>query len=356
MDRETLNPRRSAMGTEESACRRPSNACAPAPAKLAFARGSAVALIAAALLSGCGNWSDEDAEFLASAPKKEDLTLSSLSTATSSTRATAELAPGLGQRQDALLGRSSIYDSVSAGVAAVNGLVAWLTTGLDAVRSLPPSVRESGKRVWGPYPDKGHPGLEVQIAMRREDDGYRYELQWRQQGAAEFVTAILGHFRGERAKGGSGDLTLDFDKAREVGIASALEPNKTLELRYDLTRQTPNELIATKSTGAKERWKYIVDPDGGGDVQFQVDANFYGPPGSADESVVIHARWRADRAGRSSVVLGGGDLPSGGLFHSGECWAADQSTVYSSKDFGCPLLQSTCSEGDEGSCAVPAFE
>lgn len=317
-----------------------------------FPGWAAMALIAAVALAGCGNWSDEDAQFLSAIPKKEDLILSGLPAATS---AASKAAPDLGQRQDALLGLSSIYGIVSAGASGVNAFVARLTAGLDFVRSLPPSLREEGRRGWGPYADAAHPGLEMQIAVLRESAAYRYEMQWRQRGGTEFVTVIVGHFRGERAKGGSGDLTLDFDKARWVGTASAAEENRTIALHYDLTRQTPNEMVVTKNSGARESWEYIVDPDGGGDVQFRVDTNLYALT-SALETMLIHARWRADRTGRAAIVLSGGDLPTGGLFHYGECWAANQSTQYWSKDFGCPLLQASCSEGDESACSVPALE
>lgn len=313
---------------------------------LGCSRAVAGLAMLALALAGCGNWSDEDAQFLSAIPQKEDLTLTPLSSASAQSTA---LTGRTEQRQDALGEPSTTYDTVSAGVGLVNGLVVGLTVGLDFVRSLEPSVREPGRRVWGPYPDRDHPGFDVQVTMQRETTGYRYELQWRRRGEADFVAVIVGHFYGERARGGAGDLLVDFDKAKAVGTANATELNRTIALSYDLSRQTPNELVATQVSGTSERYQYIVYPDGGGEVIFTTNANFWGPPTSANETLLITSRWRADHAGRASIGLSGGDLaPAQGTYT--ECWSAARLKIFAWRDFDCGLFQTSCGEGSEEDC------
>ncbi len=185
------------------------------------------AVVALALGAGCGSWSNEDILFVAALPTREALQL--------------QLPVSAGQALCAPPGPSQVWSwakPVGDGLnAAVDGMLALV----DLVKRTPPTTREPDARVWGPWDDQKHPGMEVRVTMRRSRDAagvpsYTYLFEERPRGGA-FQDVLDGSFRGESAQAGKGQFVLHFATARSLGISDHPEsdPYGDLAVQYDRT-------------------------------------------------------------------------------------------------------------------------
>jgi len=192
-------------------------------------RGAALAAAFVALLfgAGCGSWSNEDILFVAALPTREALRV--------------QLPTSAGQALCGPAGPSQVWSwakPVGDGLnAAVDGMLALV----DLVKRTPPTTREPDARVWGPWNDQKHPGMEVQVTMRRSFDAtgvpsYTYLFEERPRGGA-FQDVLDGSFRGESASAGKGQFVLHFATARDLGISDHPEsdPYGDLSVQYDRT-------------------------------------------------------------------------------------------------------------------------
>jgi len=307
-------------------------------------RSVTLLLIAVTGLAGCGNWSDEDAAFQAAVPRREDLTLEPPSGQSQQSLTRTEL----GVPRDALE-LSDVYATVVQTARDVNGLVASITAGLDFVRTLPPTRRETGRRFWGPFPDEGRPGLEIRIEMSRASETeYHYALQWRRQGTTEFLDVVSGAFLGEHASQGQGSLTLDGDKARAAGLVE--DQNRYIELSWDMRGGAASaHLDARYYSGNSLGVSYTVEKDGGGEMQFDVRTNLVGAS-EVLENLAIHARWKADKSGRADTSASGGDLGNAVGAHA-ECWDPSATRVWGSRNYNCGWA-AVCGEGEAAACRL----
>ena len=143
------------------------------------------------LLAACGNWSNEDLEFLNAMPTKEQLS-SKIPTATSgglSGEGTRRQALGLGEA-------SQLYKDTRAVSAQFNGIVSNMVSVVEAIRSVPPTKRSKNQRSWGPWEDKDkNPGFEGRVVITKEDDTrFTYVFEIRPIGG-EFFNIVTGEFK-----------------------------------------------------------------------------------------------------------------------------------------------------------------
>ena len=185
------------------------------------------AVVALALGAGCGSWSNEDILFVAALPTREALAL--------------KVPASAGQALCAPPGPSQVWGWAKPVGDRLNGAVDAMLALVDLVKRTPPTTREPDARVWGPWDDQKHPGMEVRVTMRRSRDAagvpsYAYQFEERPRGGA-FQSVLEGSFRGESASAGNGEFALHFATARALGISDHpdSDPYGDLTVQYDRT-------------------------------------------------------------------------------------------------------------------------
>jgi hypothetical protein len=203
--------------TEGTAVGRKRWRCAALPAALA----------ALALGAGCGSWSNEDILFVAALPTREALAL--------------KVPASAGQALCAPPGPSQVWGWAKPVGDGLNAAVDAMLALVDLVKRTPPTTRETDARIWGPWDDQKHPGMEVRVTMRRSRDGagvpsYAYLFEERPRGGA-FQSVLDGSFRGESALAGKGTFALHFATVRALGISDHpdSDPYGDLSVQYDRT-------------------------------------------------------------------------------------------------------------------------
>jgi len=299
------------------------------------------------LLAGCGNWSEEDLEYIQAIPTKEQLTVSEPAGGESQALTEYESA------EDALLVRSAIPGEVRRHVRAINAFVLILTAGLDRVRLIPPASRAPGERIWGPFPDDTDRTFEVRVVIRRPEEArFEYELQKRKKGTTEFTALATGEFFGQQAADGKGSIRFDAVKTRALGLRVEDEKQSAVSLAYEMLENgTRGDLEVDNTDGSSASIAYLVQ-NGAGEVRYVEVKNAENTATAAMETQSLTARWLKSGAGRGDFKITGGDFGSlEGL--ASECWDDSFQQVFKERNFECGGLRQ-CSEGDESKCALPA--
>lgn len=301
-------------------------------------RVSKAAALAAALgvvglsAGGCGNYSNDDLEYLNAMPQTEDVSMEAPLMA--SVRRLEE--------DEALKMTTAVTTVVNATAAALLGLV-------DKIRTYTPTSRSANGRVWGPFPDDNHPGWQVAFRMSKATaaDGvtshFDYQLVMIGPPGTTFVgpagttneTAVLvGWFEwAGRASGGTGHLVLQPKEARDAGLLlENLDKVITFTVDYDnlsdvrmLNVSVVNEPPVDPTKDAQSAtYHYERAPNGDGAMQFTFLQDTVEGPAGVD-TLDIKSRWRMTGEGRARISVLSGD-------HAGltwvDCWAASSLTSY----------------------------
>ncbi|MBI3181207.1 MAG: hypothetical protein HYZ28_03590 [Myxococcales bacterium] len=274
----------------------------------------------AALGCGGGSWSNKELEFVNALPAKQDLQAKLPSDTARSGLAAA--GSGIGTRKDALgIGeRSKLYEDTRSGSDGFNqGLDAILAL-VEGVRSLPPTHREGdSRRLWGPFPNKEHPGFEARLVMDRVDKtSFAYRVEFRKQAGGEWFDVLTGNFLASSGiRKGVGALNLSGTKARAGGLSDeGLQGLDFLDVTYNTESTLYVALKVRAVTGDTLDYEYRELPDGGGRMRFLLDRNVTGSAFTLERLSVASA-WRAGGEGRGEVQVRAGD--GVGAFHH-ECW------------------------------------
>ena len=262
------------------------------------------ALLAAALtaLAACGNYSNDDLQFLDALPDRQAL----------STQVPQGSAQALSQTASLYTGTVQTAQTINAGVESIIAL-------LDLVRTLPPSQRGPDLRVWGPFNDTD-PGFENQVVIRRSANTFNYELQQRAKGG-EFVDVLTGTFVGDTALAGHG--TLDFEVAPLESIGHTQRDPNLRSLRFvyanDTQPRTVNTTIVSRDAEHAQTttlsYLYAEAPAEG-----DLDFDLQGPSGNGTYDIQVHSRWVPD--GGAGRALGVGTLAAftGLELQVDQCW------------------------------------
>jgi len=178
------------------------------------------------LLCACGNLSNEDVAFLEAIPQKQQLHVAIPQGSTSQNLCTNGAA-------DVYASAKSTGTSINAGVDDIVALV-------DAIRKVTPTTRDVDSRTWGPFPDKDHAGVFIQVVMSRELDASRTPWRFiytisaaRPPGA--YLPILEGEFFGAQASNGIGRITLHFENSTALGINKPTDPTFPARIFYDLS-------------------------------------------------------------------------------------------------------------------------
>jgi hypothetical protein len=293
------------------------------------ARAAAVLL---ALLSACGNYSNDDLDFALAVPKREELT--------------AKL-PG----QKLIAPDAAEYYRATREVGtSFNLAVIDLTSLVDDVRSLPPSDRNGGERIWGPFSHRYDRDWEIRLRMWREavdgDAGFRYRFEFHRTGApaSPWHGLLSGTFALSRRHG---ELDLDLDLARKNGYPVAeFKDLLRLTLRYQ-RRQHPFTVEMTlanvpESPNPEATYSYTENADGSGGLAFVWRRR----DNMLAQAAEMRSRWNAEGAGRADARIIEG-LAAIGNALGVDCWDQAGRSTYLLREYG--------TRREEGSLASCVF-
>jgi hypothetical protein len=289
-------------------------------------------MMAAGALAACGNYSNEDLEFMNVVPETADVSVAA--------PLRARLRPA--QEDDALKMTGDVTTGANKAAASLLAL-------LDKIRTIYPTSRESGVRIWGPWPADGNPGWQAEFRMTRSSssDGvtphFDYEMVMiAPAGTPPFAdggtstTVLGGWFEATgRARGGRGEMILTPKEARDAGaVLKDLEKLVTLDINYD-NRTWPRTLDmkiddeppvdpATEAQSVMYHHERAQNGDGALTFTFLKDA-VKGPLGV--ETLDVKSRWLGTGEGLAQITVLAGDAAG---FVWTDCWDATSQTSYNS--------------------------
>jgi hypothetical protein len=307
--------------------------------RLVCARARVVVLLAAPLIAaaaaGCGNYSNEDLEFMNALPEKQDLA------ATIPMRSALDIS-----------NRAELYTTTRSVTLVFNALLDALLTQIDEVRGDSPTTRLPGERIWGPFPAQANPGWEIELDMRLDTSSgataqIDYDLNLRPVGSPTWTALVSGWFQasggvrrgtghaalataGLRAAGfdfpcndtACNDPGLKYVDTITVDYATAAFPTSVIVMINKLPNPNKPDDI-TSATYDYEAW---ADGSGAFSFDFWAD-NVPGPNGV--EKYNVTSGWLGTGAGRATLTVLAGDLPVG--LQQVECWDTSLVATYNDK-------------------------
>jgi len=298
-------------------------------------------------IAGCGNYSNEDLEFMSAIPQHEDLTIEVPDNA----RMLLPLGVAEGCRTTFQTTRS------------LNAVADAFLTLIDRIRSNSPPRRAGDERVWGPFPADDNPGWLIQFTMTRtalaipqvagvpEPAQFDYNLDMLPAAGGAPISIINGSFAGSgMARTGMGQLHVTLDAAHQAGIVlSGLEKLVVLDILYD-TLAWPRsvvmhvENVAPVDPTAEARtadYQYERAENGDGAMTYAWTQDLV-PGASGVDTLQIESRWQSNGVGRSDASVQAGD--GAGSATVTECWDTTFASTYRLESWAPPAT------GDESTC------
>ncbi|MFL5306016.1 MAG: hypothetical protein ACJ8F1_12430 [Polyangia bacterium] len=297
-------------------------------------------LVACALAAGCGNYSNEDLEFMAAVPTSTELAVEL--PAAVNTVVEAELAQ---KTHDAI---KTVNDSLVSVLALV-----------DTFRAVAPTSRSSESRTWGPFDDDKHAGWRWELIVTRDPatpTTFMYALQAQNAAAAPgWLLFLSGSFDAAGgAKQGTGQVTADFAAlaAHDFPLDPGSAKLANLTIAYQNFDLAGSPIVVSMTmngvpdgTGAATTLSIVYEilSDRSGEMAFTLTGNLIAGP--ATEVVLVNSQWLASGAGESTLKVAHGD---GAGLEQTECWNSGFAATFNAKpwapaeDFGssdaCPTL------------------
>lgn len=288
---------------------------------LRVGRVAAVALIATALI-GCGNYSNDELEFMNALPTREELSAQLVDSSTPDDE--AELAK-----------------QTHSATRTFNTLLKNVLGMVDLIRSFSPSSRTKNSRTWGPIPAE-QPGFQWRFVMTRESSqpatfGYRLELQRVGDPPDAWIPWVTGGFIASSgaARRGEGWFNVETDKLRAADFPFEKPDDqklKSLSVSYSTKAfpisvtvdLTTNPSLSDTTVTNTLHYEYGAQADGQGAMRFEVTADWV-PATPAFETLIVTARWLPHGEGRAEATIKLGD--GAGLTQT-QCWDSSFRLTY----------------------------
>lgn len=277
-------------------------------------------LAATLLLAACGNYSNEDLEYMNAIPARDDMT--------------ANLPPSnILPANEAELSRDT-----HAVVKAFNGALDFLNAA-DVIRTYQPTSRIPNGRIWGPVPTEDHPGWQWRFRMTRDPNApemfsYSFELEPIGAGEADWISFIHGSFVATGgARRGMGHFTMEADGLRNAGYAIGRDNDNNIFKSLDVMYSTAAFPISVQMTlvlypkgdlANTLTITYHYEEQSNG----QAGMEFAGTDSTTGASLSVTSRWLASGAGRAEATAQDG---TGAGTTWVECWNASFVSVYDDK-------------------------
>jgi hypothetical protein len=287
--------------------------------------------LAALLAAGCGNYSNEDLEYMNALPESSDL------------RANIPPVSSAVQLADEAELARSTHDTTRG----FNGMLALLVGIVDTVRSYPPTARTATSRIWGPFPTdrakKVNLDWEVRLIVSRDqvtpEDKFDYELAVHHLGAADtdWPVFVSGWFKaGASARRGQGHVELVTAAVRAEGLdVTDLGMLDHLEIDYDHHAFPISNTMhitdlpdpGSAGPGPQVDFTYSANAAGQGQMTFDLIGNFI-TVSPAIEDMRVVSDWLATGEGRATLTVISGD---GAGSQQVECWSPSFEATYNKK-------------------------
>jgi hypothetical protein len=278
----------------------------------------ALLLVLPLALLACGNYSNEDLEFMNALPTGDAL------------RADIPAVSPLAIAEEADLAKRTHETTRN-----FNGLLNGLVGIVDLVRSLPPTSRTPDSRTWGPFPPDAKKAVNrdwwTRMIMRRnldDPDQFDYEISVHKlgNGALDWPVLIRGSFlAGQTARRGTGHVELVTSGARAEGMdLTDFGTLDHLEINYDTVHDpvvVEETITALPETGSVDPppvlvFTYKANAVGQGQMTFDLFVNIENT-GPALEDINVTAQWLPTGEGRAQSTIVSGD---GMGLHQTQCW------------------------------------
>src|SRR5688572_7691493 len=228
--------------------------------------------------------------------------------------------PAASEGQALLVGETSgLYVTTLAIASTINGATLGTFAILEAVVRSQPTTQTENEAVWGPTQPEGLEPLSHQLTVTLVEEGhYTYKLEARRKDdTGPFTVVFEGEaFPGDDDKGtgsavwhlGSqrnlvvsqcalvGDIAIDYDATSEPRVLNV----DFIQVADECKGETPHDA----------RYTYTESADASGTMEFAVDADIHGAADNKPEleTLAVVSQWRSDGAGRSDVIVSGGEV------------------------------------------------
>jgi hypothetical protein len=273
----------------------------------------------AVVFAACGNYSNEDLEYMNAVPATDDMTAK---------MPTSSLMLG----NEAELSRDT-----HAVIKAFNGALQFLDAA-DTIRTWPPTSRIPNGRIWGPWPMNDHPGWQMRFTMTRdpvapEMFAYRFEVEPIGAGDAGWIRFIDGSFvaTGGGARKGMGHFHMQADDLRNaafhIGADNDSNIFKSLDVIYS-TAAYPISVTMTLELYPKGDLTNLLTINYHYEQQEtgQAAMEFSGTDAASGASVSVTSRWLASGRGRADATATDGTVSGTRT----ECWDDSFAETYNS--------------------------
>jgi hypothetical protein len=311
---------------------------------------SRVACLAVFALAAC----NVDEEFVDAVPTTDQVSLKIPSRGNQTQQSSS--VDGVGSQSSALVGETSELYEITWGVTATVNAGTLLTVGaLRLITLQAPTSRTDDSRTWGPWTAGGLDPITYKLVVRKlatAHFGFSLEASSRlADDPTQFLPLIDGEVtRGSKMGTGHGTMVVHFDNRRTL-VPDACETG-TLAFTFDNAGDTVvNDVILTGFANDNDKsilcqreratdatYHFEQDRAGAGSLLFSFDKDMVKPVAtldSAEETVTVRSRWQATGAGRSDLVIEGGDVTSElakhgltGPVNASQCWDTLFRTAY----------------------------
>lgn len=308
----------------------------------------ALVLIALAL-TGCGNWSNADLEFLNALPTKETLEAQLKGTS-------GQMLRGAGTKQQPLFDEnhplnvgdpSTAYSHTRDTANDFNGIISFVVDIVSFIETVPPTKRTSDSRIWGPYPDDKHPGNEWRVTINKVDMGhftYAFECH---STSTQFATVISGDAKPTpNLHRGIGTINLFFQLAHDN---CAGDPTNADSATIDYDTSKYPTAVEVRAVASQDAGTITVDyseaqDNASGTLSFSLDPTVPLEDGGISE-IQANSYWLPDGSGKQVGQVTKGTLTgTNGI----ECWDSSQAVTYQKWWDG-------TEHGDATKCPAPPF-
>jgi hypothetical protein len=283
-----------------------------------------LALPLVAVAAACGNYSNEDLEFMNALPKQADLSVEIPARSSAVTL-----------REEAELARTTHETTRD-----LNGLTATLVGLVDFIRSYPPTSRTRDSRVWGPFgpgrDDKTNLDWQRRMIVSRDAldaNVFDFEIAVHKIGTfdTEWPVLLRGSFdAGKTARQGQGHLEVVLAAVRAAGFdVSDWKMLDHLEIDYKkpfpatvadpihVAMMITNLPDPPGSAASTAMYDYQATDEGQGQMKFDVFGQLIGLPASPIEHMNITSLWLPTGEGHADLSVASGD---GVGARQTECW------------------------------------
>jgi hypothetical protein len=276
--------------------------------------------IVVASLASCGNYSNEDLEFMNAVPARSDLT--------------ASMPRAMLTVNEAELSRDT-HDVIRT----FNGALEFLKIA-DLIRTYPPTSRIPDGRIWGPVADDKHPGWQWRFVMTRDPSvsgTFNYTFDEQPIGTDQWYELLNGSFVATGgARRGIGHFSITTDALWAVGFPFDYGADGSLLRQLDIKYSTadypisvvmhlemyPDAVGGNHVTTSLIAYTYEALESGRGAMQF-VGTDATG------KSFSVVSGWLASGRGRADATYV--DPANGVNLTWTECWNDSFMSVYDNK-------------------------